>query len=65
MLASGHARSGDASVLAGYLGTSARFDDAVVGCAITYANQTETDWEELVRSLKPRAKKKIVGKKRS
>ncbi len=65
MLARGHARSGDASMLAGYLGTSARFDDAVVGSAVTYANQTETDWEELVRSLKPVAKKKIAGKKRS
>ena len=64
LLARGHARSGDASMLAGYLGTSARFDDAVVAFAVAYANQTETDWEELVRSLKPVVKKKIASKKR-
>jgi hypothetical protein len=63
LLARGHARSGDASMLAGYLGTSARFDDAVVAFAVAYANQTEADWEELVRSLKPAAKKKIASKK--
>jgi len=64
LLARGHARSGDASMLAGYLGTSTRFDDAVVAFAVAYANQTEADWEELVRSLKPVAKKKVVRKKR-
>ncbi|HWW22521.1 MAG TPA: DUF2252 domain-containing protein [Edaphobacter sp.] len=62
LLARGHARSGDAAMLAGYLGPSTRFDDAVVAFAVAYANQTETDWEELVRSLKP-AKKKVVSKK--
>ncbi len=64
LLARGHARSGDAAILAGYLGTSARFDDAVVAFAVAYANQTEKDWEELVRSLKPAAKKKAASEKR-
>jgi uncharacterized protein (DUF2252 family) len=67
LLARGHARSGDASMLAGYLGSSTRFDDAVVVFATAYANQTELDWEELVRSLKPgtkKAAKKVVSKKR-
>jgi uncharacterized protein (DUF2252 family) len=67
LLARGHARSGDAAMLAGYLGTSARFDDAVVAFAVAYANQTEADWEELVRWLKPsakKAKKKTASKKR-
>jgi uncharacterized protein (DUF2252 family) len=64
LLARGHARSGDAAMLAGYLGTSTRFDDAVAAFAVAYANQTEKDWEELVRSLKPTAKKKIASKKR-
>jgi uncharacterized protein (DUF2252 family) len=63
LLARGHARSGDAAMLAGYLGPSARFDNAVVAFAVAYANQTEADWEELVRSLKPAAKKKIASKK--
>ena len=64
LLARGHARSGDAAMLAGYLGNSTRFDDAVVAFAVAYANQTETDWEELVRWLKPKAKKKVESKKR-
>jgi uncharacterized protein (DUF2252 family) len=64
LLARGHARSGDAAMLAGYLGTSARLDNAVVAFAVAYANQTEKDWEELVRSLKPAAKKKSASKKR-
>ena len=63
LLARGHARSGDAAMLAGYLGTSARFDDAVVAFAVAYANQTEADWQELVRWLKPTAKKKTEAKK--
>jgi uncharacterized protein (DUF2252 family) len=52
MLARGHARSGDSSMVAGYLGTSTRFDDAVGTFAMAYADQTEVDWKELVRSLK-------------
>jgi uncharacterized protein (DUF2252 family) len=64
LLARGHARSGDAAMLAGYLGNSKRFDDAVVAFAVAYANQTEADWEEMVRSLKPVAKKKAAENKR-
>jgi uncharacterized protein (DUF2252 family) len=52
MLARGHARSGDSSLVAGYLGTSTRFDDAVAAFAMAYADQTEVDWKELVKSLK-------------
>ena len=63
LLARGHARSADASMLAGYLGTSTRFDDAVVTFAVAYANQTEADWEELVRSLKSAPKKPVAKKK--
>lgn len=52
LLARGHARSGDACVLAGYLGRSARFDEAVVAFAEAYADQPEADWKELVGWLK-------------
>jgi len=52
MLARGHARSGDSSMVAGYLGTSTRFDDAVAAFAMAYADQTELDWKALVKSLK-------------
>jgi uncharacterized protein (DUF2252 family) len=49
-LARGHARSGDPCMLAGYIGTSARFDDAIAKFADDYANQTERDWKALLRS---------------
>ena len=52
LLARGHARGGDCAVLAGYIGTSERFDEALTRFASTYADQTEKDWEQLVRSLK-------------
>jgi uncharacterized protein (DUF2252 family) len=49
-LARGHARSGDPSTIAGYIGTSPRFDEAIAHFAAEYANQTERDWQALVRS---------------
>lgn len=57
MLARGHARSGDSCVLAGYIGTVQRFDDAIVRFGMAYADQTERDWKELVRSRKDSGKK--------
>ena len=62
LLARGHARAGDCSMLAGYLGNSTRFDDAVVAFAMTYADQTEKDWSELVQSMQ-KTKKKVESKK--
>jgi len=49
-LARGHARSGDPCMIAGYLGASARFDQAIAHFAAEYADQTERDWEALVHS---------------
>jgi uncharacterized protein (DUF2252 family) len=57
MLARGHARAGDSSMIAGYLGGSTRFDEAVGEFAEAYANQTELDWKQLVQSLKKTGKK--------
>jgi uncharacterized protein (DUF2252 family) len=56
LLARGHARSGDSSMVAGYLGGSTRFDDAVAAFAMAYADQTELDWKQLVQSLKKKGK---------
>jgi len=50
MLARGHARSGDCAMLAGYIGTSGRFDEAIAAFAVQYADQTERDWQQLVHS---------------
>jgi uncharacterized protein (DUF2252 family) len=49
-LARGHARSGDPGVIAGYIGTSARFDAAIANFAADYATQTERDWQSLIKS---------------
>jgi uncharacterized protein (DUF2252 family) len=57
LLARGHARSGDACVLAGYLGNGAKFGEALALFAHAYADQTVKDWEELCA-----AKKRSAGK---
>ncbi len=57
LLARGHARSGDACVLAGYLGAGEKLCDAIVHFADAYADQTEKDWEELKIARKPQARK--------
>jgi uncharacterized protein (DUF2252 family) len=59
-LARGHARAGDPCVIAGYLGTSNRFDQAIARFAADYADQTERDWQALIdsrRDTKPAAAK--------
>jgi uncharacterized protein (DUF2252 family) len=57
LLARGHARSGDACVLSGYIGNGQRFGEAIMRFANAYADQTEKDWEELKIARKPPAKK--------
>jgi uncharacterized protein (DUF2252 family) len=62
-LARGHARSGDPGVIAGYLGTSARFDQAIAQFAADYATQTERDWQTLLRSRGPNKPAKRTPRK--
>jgi uncharacterized protein (DUF2252 family) len=50
LLARGHARSGDAQMLAGYIGNGASFAEAILKFAVAYADQTEADWELLRKS---------------
>jgi uncharacterized protein (DUF2252 family) len=65
LLARGHARSGDAIALSGYIGTSDRFIDGITEFAIDYADQTEIDYKEFMRSrFAPHtARKKAPAKK--
>jgi uncharacterized protein (DUF2252 family) len=63
MLARGHARAGDSSMISGYLGRSTRFDEAVGAFAEAYADQTEVDWKQLVQSMK-KTGKKVARKKK-
>ena len=43
-LARAHARSGDAAVLAGYLGKSEAFEDTLADFSLAYADQNERDY---------------------
>jgi uncharacterized protein (DUF2252 family) len=44
-LARAHAKAGDATMIAGYLGSNDRFDEAILGYALAYADQVEKDYE--------------------
>ncbi len=64
LLARGHARSGDAHLITGYLGTGSKedkFDHALAAFAEAYANQTEADWQALVASRKHKTQKAKAG----
>jgi hypothetical protein len=49
-LARAHARSGDPAVIAGYMGRSDAFDDAIASFAVAYADQTIVDHVALVKA---------------
>jgi hypothetical protein len=51
-LARAHARSGDAAVLTGYLGTSTAFEDAIADFSEVYADQNERDHAALVAAVR-------------
>ncbi|NMF84575.1 DUF2252 domain-containing protein [Nodosilinea sp. P-1105] len=46
-LARAHARSGDATMIGGYLGKGTRFDRAMADFAIAYAQQNQADYEAM------------------
>ena len=50
-LARAHARSGDRIAIAGYLGQSSTFDDAIVEFAARYAEQNEHDHQALLTAV--------------
>jgi uncharacterized protein (DUF2252 family) len=51
-LARAHARSGDAAMIAGYMGSNSTFDDAITKFAADYADQTESDHAVLKKAIK-------------
>jgi uncharacterized protein (DUF2252 family) len=51
-LARAHARSGDAVMLAAYMGDDSGFDKALAEFAMAYADQTEHDWRALLDAIK-------------
>ena len=53
-LARAHARTGDAAQIAGYLGKSDTFDQAIAKFAVAYADQTESDHAVFVKAIRTR-----------
>lgn len=51
-LALAHAKSGDAALIAGYVGKSEELDEAMVRFAFAYADQTEKDHQALAAAAK-------------
>ena len=51
-LARAHARTGDPATLAGYLGQSGRFDEAIENFATAYADQNEKDYRTFLKALR-------------
>jgi uncharacterized protein (DUF2252 family) len=51
LLAKGHARTSGASMIAGYVGSSVRLDEAMRQFARAYADQIEADHQALVRAV--------------
>ena len=57
-LARAHARSADPAILAGYMGKSGAFDDALASFAMAYAVRTQKDYDQLAKSKRNTAKKR-------
>ena len=51
-LARGHARTGDPARIAGYLGKGDAFADAIEKFAVAYGDQTERDYEALLKAIR-------------
>ena len=49
-LAARHARTADSVLIAGYLGSSPRFDEAITDFAEAYSEQTQRDYDALLRA---------------
>ena len=60
-LARAHARSGDASGIAGYLGGGTVFDEAMSSFAEAYADQNEADHAALQRAVDSGRVKAEIG----
>ena len=59
-LARAHARSGDAAMISGYMGSSGTFDDAIGEFAAEYADQNQRDYRAFVRAVREERVKTIV-----
>jgi uncharacterized protein (DUF2252 family) len=60
-LARAHTRSGDAAVLAGYLGKSESFEDALADFSVAYADQNERDHAALLEAIRSGRIEAVMG----
>lgn len=51
-LARAHDKAGDAAMIAGYMGRSDQFDEAIGDYAIAYADQVERDYQAFVKAVR-------------
>ena len=51
-LARAHARSGDAALIAGYMGSSSIFDDAICEFSVEYSDQNQRDYRAFVKAVR-------------
>jgi uncharacterized protein (DUF2252 family) len=51
-LARAHARSGDAPMIAGYMGSGQTFDDAITEFATDYSSQNRRDYREFIQAIR-------------
>ena len=59
-LARAHARSGDAAMIAGYMGSGQTFDDAIGEFAVEYADQNSKDYRAFTRAIQEKRIEAIV-----
>ncbi len=51
-LARSHARTGDPSVLSGYIGNNNEFANAIAKFSVSYANQNDADYDKMLEAIK-------------
>jgi uncharacterized protein (DUF2252 family) len=59
-LARAHARSGDAAMISGYMGSGQTFDDAIGEFAVEYADQNSKDYRAFIQAIRERRIEAIV-----
>lgn len=51
-LARAHARTGDAAMMSGYMGSGTTFDDAIGEFAVEYADQNKADYRSFIKAIR-------------
>ena len=59
-LARAHARSGDAAMIAGYMGSGSILDEAICDFAVDYADQAERDHKAVVKAIREKRVKAVI-----